>query len=128
MSDESSFADVVNPTLEEIRAWAYSGAFVPMQDWDLIIADVDNVDLLLELIGDQSCPARKYLLDSLYCTFGHSDRNDSRLLTAAETARTASDAWIATWGRRACQVAERPSDFDRADWCGVAGFRSRPDG
>lgn len=128
MSDEASFADVVNPTSEEICAWAYSGASEPMQDWDLILADVVNLELLLELAGDQECSARSYLLDSLYCLVGHSDRTDPRLLSAAEAARTSSDAWIATWGRRVGQVAERPSGFDRADWCGWDGFRSNPDG
>ncbi|MHC9296585.1 hypothetical protein ACRCUN_29325 [Mycobacterium sp. LTG2003] len=34
MSDEPSFVDVVNPTQEQIRAWAYNGAFEPMQDWN----------------------------------------------------------------------------------------------
>ncbi len=128
MFDEPSFGDVVNPTQEEIRAWAYSGAIEPMQDWDLIIADVDNLDLLLKLIGDQACPARRYLLDSLYCLFGHSDRTDPRLLRAAETARAASDTWIASWGRRVCQAAGHPSEFNRADWCGRDGFRLDPDG
>ncbi|UNB98836.1 hypothetical protein H5U98_25575 [Mycolicibacterium boenickei] len=127
MSDEPSFVDVVNPTPEEIHAWAYSGACEPMQDWDLIVADVDNVELFLELVGDPACPAREYLLGSLYCLVGHSDRTDPRLLRAAEAARTSSDAWIATWGRRACQVAEHPSGFDRADWCGLDGLRSNPD-
>lgn len=128
MSDEPSFVDVVNPTPAEIRAWASSGAFEPMEDWDLIIADVGNLALLLELAGDQACPARKYFLDSLYCLIGHSDRADPRLLRAAEVARTASDAWIATWGRRVGQVAEHPSGFKRADWCGRDGYRSNPDG
>lgn len=128
MSDEPRFVDVVNPTPEEIRAWAYSGAFEPMQDWDLVIADVDNVELLLELVGDHECPARDYLLDSLYCLVGHSDRADPRLLRAAEAARTASDAWTATWGRRVCQAVENPSDFNRADWFGLDGYRSKPNG
>ncbi|MFV8228684.1 hypothetical protein [Mycolicibacterium fortuitum] len=128
MPDEPSFVDVVNPTLEEIRAWAYSGSFEPMQDWDLIIADVDNLELLLELVGDPACSAREYLLGSLYCLVGHSDRTDPRLLRTAESARASSDAWIATWGRRVCQAAEHPSDFDRTDWCGWDGFRSNPDG
>lgn len=128
MPDEPSFVDVVNPTPEEIRDWAYSGAFEPMQDWDLVIADMDNLELLLALIGDQACSARKYLLDSLYCLVGHSDHTDHRLLVAAETARTASDAWIATWGRRVYQIVEHPSDFNRWDWCGQDGYRSNPDG
>ncbi|WP_210686503.1 hypothetical protein [Mycolicibacterium sp. GESEQ-9] len=128
MSDEPSFVDVVNPTQTEIRAWAYSGAFEPMQDWDLIIAEMDNLALLLELVGDRACPARKYLLDSLYCLVGHSDGTDPRLLSAAETARASSDVWIATWGRRVCLVVQHPSVFNRADWCGLDGFRSKPDG
>ncbi|WP_019345663.1 MULTISPECIES: hypothetical protein [Mycolicibacterium] len=128
MPDEPSFVDVVNPTPEEIRAWAYSGAFEPMQDWDLIIADMDNLELLLELVGDQGCSAREYLLGSLYCLVGHSDRADPRLLSAAAAAQESSDAWIATWGRRVCQVAQHRCDFDRADWCSWDGFRSNPAG
>lgn len=99
-----------------------------MQDWDLIIADVGNVELLLELVRDQACPARNYLLDSLYCLVGHSDRTDPRLVRAAEVARTASDPWIATWGRLVCQVVADPAYFNRADWCGLGGYRSNPDG
>lgn len=128
MSDEPTFIDVVNPTPGEIRAWAYADAFEPMQDWDLIVAGVDNLELLLDLIGDRACPARKYLLDCLYCLVGHSDRTDPRLLTAVEAARRSADAWIAMWGRRVWQVAEHPCDFNRADWCGPDGFRSDPDG
>lgn len=128
MPDEPSFVDVVNPTPEEIRAWAYSGAFEPMQGWDLIIADVDNLELLLELFGDPVCSAREYLLGSLYCLVGHSDRSDPRLLGVADAARTALDPWIATWGRCVCQVAEHPTDFNRADWCGLDGYRLNPDG
>ncbi|GAT00347.1 uncharacterized protein RMCFA_0461 [Mycolicibacterium fortuitum subsp. acetamidolyticum] len=128
VSDEPRFVDVVNPTPDEIRAWAYSGAFEPMQDWDLVIADVDNLQLLLELIGDQACPARDYLLGSLYCLFGHSDRTDPRLLSAADAAQTGSDPWIATWGRRVCRVVENPSEFNRADWCDWDGYRLTPNG
>ncbi|MBP2454121.1 hypothetical protein [Mycolicibacterium lutetiense] len=128
MSDGPIFVDVVNPTPAEIRTWAYSGAFEPMQDWDLIVADIDNLELLLELIGDRACPAREYLLDCLYCLVGHSNLSDPRLLSAGEAARASSDAWIATWGRRICHVAKHASDFQRADWCGRGGYRSDPDG
>lgn len=92
MPDEVSSVDVFNPTPGEIRAWAYSRACEPMQDWDLIVAGMDNLELLLELVGDQACPGRKYLLDSLYCLVGHADRSEPRLLRAADGARTSSDA------------------------------------
>ncbi|OMC38977.1 hypothetical protein A5740_02745 [Mycobacterium sp. GA-1841] len=128
MHDEPSFVDVVNPTPEEIRAWAYSGASEPMQDWDLVIADVDNLELLLGLVGDPACPAREYFLDSLYCMVGHSDRTDPLLLRTAQAVRAVSDPWTAAWGRRVCQAVEDPSSFNRADWCGLNGYRSNRDG
>ncbi|MFV8170899.1 hypothetical protein [Mycolicibacterium peregrinum] len=128
MSDEPRFIDVVNPTPEEIRAWAYGGAFEPMQDWDLVIAGIDNVELLLELIGDRECPARDYLLDSLYCLFGHSDLADPRLLRAAEEARAASDPWVATWGRRVCQSSRiRPISTARIGSASTVIARCRTD-
>jgi hypothetical protein len=42
-----------------------------MEDWDIIVADLPNLELLLALVGDQACPAREYLLGSLYCLVGH---------------------------------------------------------
>lgn len=121
MYDGPRIADEVNPTQDEIRAWAYSGAVEPMQDWDILVAEPENLDLLLELVGDTACPARQYLLGSLYCTVGHSDRNDSRLMKAATDAAASPDGQVSAWGRRAGHVLTHPSEFNRADWCGWQG-------
>jgi hypothetical protein len=128
MYDWPRMVDEVNPTQDEIRAWAHSGAVEPMQDWDIVIAEPENLELLLDLVGDQACPSRRYLLGSLYCLIGHSDRADPRLLSAAIAAEASSDAWVAAWGRRVHQVLANPSTFNRDDWCGWQGLRVSPEG
>jgi hypothetical protein len=126
MYDGPRIVDEVNPTQDEIRAWAYSGAMEPMEDWDIIVADLENVDLLLDLVGDQACPARRYLLGCLYCLVGHSDRADPRLLGAAHSAAQSADPWVATWARRVSQILADPAAFDRGAWCGPEGLRIDP--
>lgn len=70
MHDGPRIVDEVNPTRDEIRAWAYSGAVEPMEDSDVIIADLENLDLLLDLVSDPACLSRRYLLGTLYCLVG----------------------------------------------------------
>lgn len=116
-----SIADLVNPTAEEITAWAYSGTDEPMQDWHIIVADVALPTVLLRLISDPGCPSRRYLLRSLYCVVGHSDRSDSRLQDAVLMAERLNQPWLARWARRVRAVIEHPESFNRQDWCGWQG-------
>ena len=128
MYDGPSIVNENDPTRDEIRAWAYSGALEPMQDWDIIIAELDNLELLLDLAGDESCPARRYLLGSLYCAVGQSDNDDPRLRTVVTLAEASSDGSVSAWGRRARHVFDYPSAFNRDDWCGWQGARVDSDG
>lgn len=54
------FKDVYNPTLPEIRHWAYADQLFPEQDWDLFLAHSDNLMLFLELASDDQCPTRNF--------------------------------------------------------------------
>ncbi|MGN6334203.1 MAG: hypothetical protein ACTHOD_21525 [Motilibacteraceae bacterium] len=125
---DGGFADRVNPTHDEIRAWAYRGGWEPMQDWDVIIAELDNLDVLLELVGDPDCPSRDYLVGALYCLAGHSEHSDPVLVAAAVLAERSSDSWVSTWGRRVLEVVDHPERFNRDEWCGWFGLRDRPAG
>jgi hypothetical protein len=127
MYDGPRIVDEVNPTQDEIRAWADSGADEPVQDWDIVIAEPENLQLLLDLVGDPECPSRRYLQGSMYCLVGHSDHADPRLMSAAVDAEAASDTWVSAWGRRVRHVLTHPSDFKRDDWCGWQGFRVDPE-
>lgn len=48
--------EVTNPTVEEIRLWAYSEDEWPHDEWDLFLSWTREVDLFIELATDHSCP------------------------------------------------------------------------
>lgn len=60
------FADVFNPTINEIRAWAYSDQLCPEQDWDLYLLNDDNLALFLELASDDQCPTQDFFKHMIY--------------------------------------------------------------
>lgn len=118
---QSYFADEVNPTPAELRRWAYSGAPEPMEDFDVIAAEVRLLPTLTDLASDPACPSREYLLGSMYCLVGHEDRNDPRLAEAVAAAAASPDASMRTWAERVQQVLRSPDTFCRGDWCGWSG-------
>jgi hypothetical protein len=123
---ERYFEDEVNPTDEELRRWAYSDAEEPCEDFDIVIADPAHLTVLTELVGDSSCPKRKYLLGSLYCLVGHSDLTDPRVLTGVQRVARSSEPWLRTWAMRASSVIQDPASRKRDDWCGWRGLRTEP--
>src|SRR5918998_6488755 len=64
------FANPVDPTADELRAWAYHPNAVPLElmppDWDLLLSTDDLVGPLFDLAMDRSCPARRFALHCLY--------------------------------------------------------------
>ena len=116
-------------TADGIRAWAYSGAEQPFQDWDSIIAQLEHRPLLLELVVDPGCPvrSRETLLGSLYCLVGHT-HDKAQFLDATRVAGQSADAWLVTWARRVREIIDHPEAFDRSDWCGLPGYAAQPVG
>ncbi len=128
MTDQPGFADPWNPTSEEIRGWAYRGALEPVQDWQIIIAELDHLPMLLDCLDDPACPSRPYLLSSLYCLAGHLDRTDPRLLEGVARAERSEQRWLTVWAGRVRKIISDPASFDHSDWCGWRGLADRPDG
>jgi hypothetical protein len=121
--DVGAFVDRVNPTEQEIRRWAYTTAFEPMQDWQLIIGGSEHAQTLIDLVSDPDCPSRRYLLGALYILVGDAVRSGylttpreelDRLLAIA-AARP--DPWLSTWVSRSSRLVASPREFDYADWC-----------
>ena len=60
------FANPVDPTSAELRAWAYQPDSVPLStlpaDWDLLVAGDALVASIFELALDRACPARRFAL------------------------------------------------------------------
>ena len=64
------FANPVDPTPAELRAWAYHPDTVKLQtmppDWDLLVAGDRLIGTLFDLALDATCPARRFALHCLY--------------------------------------------------------------
>ncbi len=122
----AEFVDVVNPTPEEIRRWAYSSSPEPVEDFDTIVGQPEMLSTLIELVGESACPKRQFLLGSLYCLVGHSPHADERISDAARTASASADPWLRTWALRTTRILDEPGTFTRDDWCDEDGFRMSP--
>ena len=59
--DPDFFEDELAPRLDELRRWSQADADLPMQDWDLMLAESEQLDTLLTLACE---PGPKTLLQT----------------------------------------------------------------
>jgi len=121
------FANPVDPTTAELRAWAYHPDSVPLQemppDWDLLVAGDPLIGTLFELAVDRDCPARRFALHCLYIYAADAIRTDFRahprrkLKRFVEQAEKDGDEMLAIWAHNAKMLLARKELFDYADWC-----------
>ncbi len=120
------FADPKVPTPAELRTWAYSGKEAPREDFELWFADLAHLPVLIELVGDPDCPARRYMLGVLYYTVGICWRGDGRLREAVAVAKKGNNPWLAMWAARVSVVLDHPESFRVEDWCSPHGYLATP--
>ncbi|TWJ11428.1 hypothetical protein LX16_2147 [Stackebrandtia albiflava] len=130
----AGFASAVNPTAEELRAWANDPAAGPPQiaaQWDLLLADDPLMPTLVELAADPMCPKRTFALHCLYLYAAdavrtgfraHPRRRVRRLL---EQAAATQDAWVLLWVHNTKALISDPELFDYKEWC-QGGLARRP--
>jgi hypothetical protein len=121
------FANPVDPSAGELRAWAYHPDTVPLQsmpaDWDLLVAGDRLVGTLFEIAMDPSCPARRFALHCLYIYAADGIRTGfrahpkRRLRKLVEQAEQEGDELLATWAHNTRMLLARPDIFDYHDWC-----------
>ena len=74
------FANAVDPTAAELRAWAYQPDSVSLQSmppyWDLLVAGDRLVSTVFDLAIDTNCPARRFALHCLYIYAADGIRTD----------------------------------------------------
>jgi hypothetical protein len=121
------FASPVDPTPDEIRAWAYQPDSVTLQsmpaDWDLLVANDRLVLTLFSLAMDTACPARRFALHCLYIYAADAIRTafrahpKRRLRKLVEQAEREGDELMTTWAHNTRMLLARPELFDYHDWC-----------
>ncbi|MFW1982792.1 hypothetical protein ACG94M_05600 [Acinetobacter guillouiae] len=58
--------NISNPSITEIRAWAFSDTYLPTTEWDLYLVWKDELLLFLELAVDHKCNKQNYFKYLLY--------------------------------------------------------------
>ena len=129
------FANAVDPTAAELRAWAYQPDSVSLQDmpayWDLLVAGDRLVTTVFDLAIDTKCPARRFALHCLYIYAADGIRTEfnahpkRRLRKLVEKAESQGDDLMQTWADNVRMLLARPSLFDFHDWCEGGLVRSQ---
>lgn len=115
------------PEPDELRTWAYDEHRWWDQDFEITVAELPNLEVLVDVVSDPSCAMRTFLRQSLYCLVGHGDREDPRLRAGVEQALATGEPWVSTWAVRVAMVLARPEGFDRFEWCGWEGLWQQAD-
>jgi len=120
------FANPVDPTPAELRAWAYQPGAVPLStmpaDWDLLVANDRLIGTIFDLAMDTACPARRFALHCLYIYAGNAIRTNfrvhpkRRLRKLVEQAEEDGDDLLAMWAYNTRVLLARPDVFDYHDW------------
>ncbi|MEV0391875.1 hypothetical protein [Polymorphospora rubra] len=123
----AGFANPVDPSPTELRAWAYQPDSVPLQsmpqDWDLLVAGDRLVGSLFELAMDRNCPARRFALHCLYIYAADGIRTNfrahpkRRLRKLVEQAERAGDEPMVNWAHNCRMLLAKPHLFAYHDWC-----------
>ncbi len=129
------FANAVDPTPAELRAWAYQPDSVSLSSmppyWDLLVAGDRLVATVFDLAMDASCPARRFALHCLYIYAADGIRTDfsahpkRRLRKLVEKAEADGDELLATWAYNVRVLLARPALFDFREWCEGGLVRSQ---
>lgn len=130
----AGFANPVNPTPEELRAWAFDSNAGPPQtaaQWDLLLADDPLMPTLVALAADPVCPKRTFALHCLYLYAADAVRTGFRahpkrkVRKILEQAEATQDAWVDLWVQNTRALIKDPDLFDYHDWC-QGGLARRP--
>ncbi|ROT33740.1 hypothetical protein [Micromonospora sp. HM5-17] len=121
------FANPVDPSPAELRAWAYEPDSVPLEtmppDWDLLVSGDHLITTLFDLAMDPSCPARRFALHCLYIYAADGIRTKfrahsrRRLRKLVEQAERNGDEPMLIWAHNTRVLQSRPELFDYHDWC-----------
>jgi hypothetical protein len=121
------FANPVDPSPAELRAWAYNPDSVPLQtmppDWDLLVSGDRLVMTLFELAMDRSCPARRFALHCLYIYAADGIRTQfrahpkRRLRKLVQQAESLGDEPMKVWAHNSRVLLAKPDLFEYHDWC-----------
>lgn len=129
------FANMVDPTSAELRAWAYNPDAVALEDmppyWDLLVAGDRLITTIFALAMDANCPARRFAVHCLHIYAADGIRTEfsahpkRRLHKLVKRAEAEGDDMMKNWAYNVRMLLARPNNFDFRDWCEGGLVRSQ---
>jgi hypothetical protein len=130
-----AFANPVDPSPGEIRAWLYQPDSVQLEslpvDWDLLVANDRLIATMVEVALDPACPARRFALHAMYIYAADAIRTNfrahprRRLRRFVEITEERGDEALTTWAYNVRKLLSDPDLFDYHSWC-EGGLVRRP--
>ena len=118
--------NVENPTISEIKTWAYSNDDWPHQEWDLFLSWKPEISLFIELATDHKCPKRGFFRHMLYYVVGKTiqddfDQNgDLLILGYLNKAQGIKHGDIKAWVKATECLLKDTKSYKYDDWRGAA--------
>ena len=116
------FKDVWNPTQKEIKKWAYSDEIIDVQDWELAVAEFENIPMICALVDDERCKQTSFFLSALYVFTGDIIRSaDSEIFEKLsqllkQVKGTAKSEKLKLWIKRSQDIINHPEQYDYKYW------------
>jgi hypothetical protein len=116
--------EVTNPTVEEVKAWAYSDENWPHDEWDLFLSWTREVDFFIELATDHKCPKKNFFLHMLYyiigTTFSEPNKTDKleRIKSYAEKGAVVKHGDIKAWRSHIAELLSGAVNYSYDNWRG----------
>ena len=110
----------------QLRMWAYDPeSFINVgQDFELTVANLDRVDIILECASDNDCPMQQFFVNCAYLIVGNAVRGEdtvqskNEVLAFVRRAEKTGNEYLLEFVFNARDLVEDPRKFDYDQWCG----------
>ena len=115
---------VSNPSISEIKEWAYSDDDWPDQEWDLFLSWKQDVGLYIELATDHNCPKQVFFRHMLYYLVGKAiqgrfgDEKEFIIKGYLEKAEGIKHGDIKAWVKASENLLKNPESYEYENWSG----------
>lgn len=111
-----------NPTIEEIKIWAYSEDEEPHQEWELFLLWKGEFTDYLKFASDINCPKENFFLNLLYywvwrISEQRANENEVEVYPEVfERAGSINTPYVRLWLQRSQELLTGASEVDETSW------------
>ena len=111
-----------NPTIEEIKNWAYSDEAEPHQEWELFLLWKGEFVDYLDYASNINCPKENFFLNLLYCWIWRVSENRANqneidaYPEIFERAKSINTPYVKLWFQRSQELLAGSIQIEETSW------------